>query len=154
MRIITLGLLFMITPVLMGAGSESASTPSVGKHEKYYNKGVDAQNQKDYVEAVKWYGRALEEKPDYADAHNNLGFSLRSIGREYLHRAGQAYDDALQADANHAEALEYQGELYLWTGQITKARGNLDRLKALNSPEAQELEKQLKRILDEAQKLL
>ena len=67
-------LLVMVFPLLMGAGSSgSSSSDSTPRYEKYFKKGVKAQNKKDYEEAVK-------------------------------------------ADRNHDEALEYQGELYLWWG--------------------------------------
>jgi tetratricopeptide (TPR) repeat protein len=154
MRTLSLVLLVVAIPFLLGAGSESQSTRSSSKYEKYFNEGAKAQDREKYEEAVKWYRRALNEKPDYPDALNNLGFSLRSIGRTYLLEAGQAYDKALAINENHEGALEYQGELYLGEGRLEDASANLKRLEQLNSSEAKELKERLEQILAEAQKLL
>ena len=103
---------------------------------------------------MKWYRRALKEKSDHADSLNNLGFSLRSIGKQYMDEAGEAYDKALRIERNHEEALEYQGELYLWWGKIAKANENLKKLEKMKSPEARELEEKLDEILKQAAKLI
>jgi tetratricopeptide (TPR) repeat protein len=124
------------------------------EHEKAYNSGVQAQNRKDYQEAVRWYRKALELKPDYPDALNNLGFSLRSIAKGYLDEAAQAYKKALTLNATHAQALEYQGELYLLEGQLTKASENVKRLEQLHSHEAGDLKPKLDAILAQAKQLL
>ena len=121
-------LLVMVFPVLMGAGSSgSSSSSSTPKYEKYFNKGVKAQDKKDYEEAVKWYEKALREKSDHADSWNNLGFTLRMIGKAYMEEAGEAYQKALRADRNHDEALEYQGELYLWWGKLTQSESRASK---------------------------
>ena len=150
-------LLVLVFPFLMGAGSgssSSSSSSSTPKYEKYFNKGVKAQNKQDYERAVDWYEKALREKPDHADSWNNLGFTLRMIGKAYMEEAGEAYQKALSADRNHDEALEYQGELYLWWGKLTEANRNLERLKRMNSPEAKELEDKLDLILQQAKQLI
>ena len=157
MKKLLLFFLVMTVPLLMGAGSSSSSSSSSSstpKYEKYFNNGVKAQDKKDYDEAVQWYEKALKDKPDHADSWNNLGFSLRMIGKRYLQAAGKAYQSALKVDANHDEALEYQGELFLWWGKLTEANQNLERLKKMNSPEAKELGEKLERILQEAKKLI
>ena len=115
---------------------------------------MKAQADKNYEAAVAWYEKALKSKSDHADSWNNLGFSLRMIAKRYLHEAGEAYQKALQADANHDEALEYQGELFLWWGKLTEANENLKRLKRMNSPEAEELGEKLEHVLDQAKKLI
>ena len=152
-------LLVMTLPLLMGASSGGSSSSSSGssatpKYEKYFNKGVKAQDKRDYAAAVKWYEKALKEKPDHADSWNNLGFTLRMVGKEYMKKAGEAYQQALKVDRNHDEALEYQGELYLWWGKLTDANQNLQRLKKMNSPEAKELEEKLDAILQQARLLI
>ena len=76
------------------------------------------------------------------------------IGKAYMEEAGEAYQKALSADRNHDEALEYQGELYLWWGKLTEANRNLERLKRMNSPEAKELEDKLDLILQQAKQLI
>lgn len=156
MKKILLVLLVMTAPLLMGnsSSSSSSSSSSTAKYVKYFNKGQAAQDKKDYEQAVSWYEKALRDKPDHADSWNNLGFSLRMIGKGYLDEAGKAYQKALTVDADHDEALEYQGELYLWWGKLTEADQNLQRLKKMNSPEAKELGQKLEHILAQAKKLI
>lgn len=156
MKKIVLLLLALSMPLLMGAGSSSSSTSSSAssKYDKYFNKGVKAAKRNDFQQAVEWYRRALGERANDANALNNLGFALRKIGMQYMDKAGDAYAKALRAKRDHAQALEYQGELYLWRGELTKANANLDRLKQLGSADAGELEKQLGQVLAQAKMLL
>ncbi|MFQ5936762.1 MAG: tetratricopeptide repeat protein [Acidiferrobacterales bacterium] len=146
----------LVAPLLIGAGTPSQSTPrapSTPKHVKYYNQGVEAQKQKDYDRAIELYEKALKIQPDFPDALNNLGFSLRSIAMQYMDEAMRAYEKALKLQNNHAEALEYQGELYLWRGEPLKAYQNYLRLSNMNSREAAELKRHLDRVVAQARKI-
>lgn len=149
-------LIVALLPFIIGAGTPSQSTPrapSTPKHVKFLNEGVKAQNQKDYERAVKLYQKALRAKPDYPDALNNLGFSLRSIAMQYLNDAMKHYNKALKLQSNHEGALEYQGELYVWRGELLKADQNYQRLRRLNSREAAELKKHIDRVVAQAKQL-
>ena len=53
-------------------------------------------------EAVACYRRALELKPDYAEAHNNLGIALKDQGK--LDEAVACYRRALELKPDYAEA--------------------------------------------------
>ena len=53
-------------------------------------------------EAVACYRRALELKPDYAEAHNNLGNALNDQGK--LDEAVACYRRALELKPDYAEA--------------------------------------------------
>lgn len=146
-----------MVPLLMGnlsGGGTSSSSSSIPKHEKYFNKGLKAQEKNDYQAAIEGYGKALRVKPDYADALNNKGFALRRIGKEYFDEADKAYAQALSVNGNHNEALEYQAALYLWQGKFSKANENYQRLLELGSDEAGELKKKLDEVLADASKLL
>jgi tetratricopeptide (TPR) repeat protein len=146
----------ILMPLLLGAGTPSRSTRSdsaTPKHVQYYNDGVKAQGQGDYERAVKLYQKALKAKPDFPDALNNLGFSLRSIGKQYMDEAMQAYNKALSLRSNHQQALEYQGELYLWRGDLLKAYGNYQRLDGMGSREADDLKQHIDRVLAEAKRI-
>ena len=145
-------LLIPVIPLLIAASTPSVSTPSA-KHEKFYNQGLKAQKNGDYQRAVKLYEKALKAKPDFADALNNLGYSLRNIAKQYMDEAMQSYNKALQIQKDHQQALEYQGELYVWRGQLLKANENYKQLKRMNSPEAAELKGHLDRVLAEAKQL-
>ncbi|MDH3689907.1 MAG: tetratricopeptide repeat protein [Gammaproteobacteria bacterium] len=152
---ITIVLVAAIAPLLLGnLSGGGTSSSSSAKHEKYFQKGVIAHEAKDYDTALELYRKALKIKPDYADALNNLGFTLRTIGKQYFDEADEAYAKVLTLDSNHHEALEYQGELYLWQGKISKANENYQRLLDLGSDEAAELKKKIDEVLSDARKVL
>lgn len=147
---------FALAPLVMGAGSPSVSRPAAPAepaYVRYYNDGVKAGKAGDYQRAADLYRQTLREKPDFADAHNNLGFALRKIGDGYAEQAMAAYQEALKNAPNHAEALEYQGELYVQLGDLRKAQENYRRLIKLNSPDAAKLKTKLDRIAAEAKGL-
>ena len=58
-------------------------------------------------EALASYARAIALKPDYADAYNNRGNTLRDLGR--LDEALASYDKAIALQSNYAEALSNRG---------------------------------------------
>lgn len=84
----------------------------------------------------------LLENVQHADIYNLLGFSFRKSGD--LTKAATYYAKALDFDADHKSALEYQGEMFVEMGQIDKARANLARLVKLcptGCEEREDLEK-------------
>jgi tetratricopeptide (TPR) repeat protein len=83
-----------------------------------------------------------------ADVYNLLGFSLRN-GGDYQ-SAYTFYRKALEFDPEHKGALEYLGELYVKTGEVTKAQENVVRLKQLCPQGCEELE-DLEKAIAEAQ---
>jgi len=62
----------------------------------------------------------------HADLYNLLGYTTRQLGR--YDEAGKWYREALYYDPSHRPALEYQGELFLQTGDLAAAKGNLELL--------------------------
>jgi tetratricopeptide (TPR) repeat protein len=73
-----------------------------------------------------------------ADLFNLAGFCFRKTGDQK--QAAIYYDKALALSPNHLGALEYQGELFVETGQFAKARQNLAQLKILCPRGCEELE--------------
>ena len=103
-----------------------------------YNKGLQAKKAKRYPDAVKDFRRAVEIRPNFPEAWNELGYALRNTG-QYA-EALKAYDQALRLRPNYPEALEYLGEAYVKLGRLDEARRILTRLKALDTARAKELE--------------
>jgi tetratricopeptide (TPR) repeat protein len=68
----------------------------------------------------------LLETHQHADVYNYYAFSLRKTGD--MTNAATYYRKALDFDANHLGALEYQGEMFVELGQIDKAKANLAKL--------------------------
>ena len=65
------------------------------------------------------YRRALRIKPAYADAHNNLGSVLSSLGR--LDEAIDQYRAALRDDPSHAAARNNLGNALVRQGHVVEA---------------------------------
>lgn len=65
----------------------------------------------------------------HADLYNLLGYSTRKLGR--YDEADRWYREALYYDPTHRPALEYQGELFIETGDRAAAEGNLQILTLL-----------------------
>ncbi|WAJ28218.1 tetratricopeptide repeat protein [Antarcticirhabdus aurantiaca] len=81
---------------------------------------------------------ALSKTVRHADIYNLLGFATRKLGR--FEEAGRWYREALYYDPQHRPALEYQGELFLQTGDVEAARGNLVQLEFLCPEGCEELD--------------
>jgi Flp pilus assembly protein TadD len=64
---------------------------------------------------------ALDRNPNMAEAHNNLGYSLRKQGAENYQKALDHYNRAIELDANLAEAYMYRGVLHMLMGNEEKA---------------------------------
>ena len=78
----------------------------------------------------------------HADVYNLIGFASRKSGD--FKQAATFYAKALDFDADHKSALEYQGEMFVELGQLDKARANLARLVKLcpqGCEEREDLEK-------------
>ena len=100
----------------------------------------------DWQGAIKDLNAMVNNGTRSADVYNLLAFSLRKSGD--LTNASTYYRRALELDPNHRGALEYQGELYMQTGDIAKARENLARLVRLcpsGCEERQDLEEAIAR---------
>jgi tetratricopeptide (TPR) repeat protein len=99
---------------------------------------------KEFKVAIKDLSGMIDAGVQHADVYNLLGFSLRKSGEQKA--ALTYYAKALDFDANHKGALEYQGELYVEIGEIAKARANLASLEKLcptGCEEREDLEKAL-----------
>ncbi len=96
---------------------------------------------KDYASALADLNK-INDTVQHADVYNLIGFASRKSG-DYKN-AATFYAKALDFDANHKGALEYQGEMYVELGQPDKAKANLAKLVALcpqGCEEREDLEK-------------
>jgi tetratricopeptide (TPR) repeat protein len=83
---------------------------------------------KDYAAALTEL-RDLAEDVQQADVYNLLGFALRKTGD--FKTSLTYYTKALEMQPDHKAAREYLGELYVETGNMTKAKEQLDALAKL-----------------------
>ena len=112
------------SPAWAVAGDEAASEAATGYGDA--KAMVDAGN---YAAALHALNTLTRDEARNADAWNLLGFTHRKLG--HLDDSATAYLTALALDPDHLGALEYQGELFLATGQPDLARANLTRLQGL-----------------------
>ncbi|AGT08406.1 tetratricopeptide repeat protein [Paracoccus aminophilus] len=68
----------------------------------------------------------LSQTVKHADLYNLLGYTTRKLDR--LEDSARWYREALYYDPSHRGALEYQGELFLQTGDLAGAKANLGML--------------------------
>jgi cytochrome c-type biogenesis protein CcmH/NrfG len=83
---------------------------------------------KDYAAALAEL-RDLAEDTQQADVYNLLGFTLRKTG-DYK-TSLTYYTKALELEPEHKAAREYLGELYVETGNMAKAKEQLEVLARL-----------------------
>jgi tetratricopeptide (TPR) repeat protein len=119
------------------AVEQRRQSPAETTAQSEYNRGVRARVGKDWPTAVVAFRRAVDLRPDFADAWNELGYALRHVGR--YAESLEAYDVALRLRPNFPEALEYLGEAYVKLGRLDDARRVLDRLRPLDRSRAEEL---------------
>jgi predicted Zn-dependent protease len=126
---------------LLAAGTDDGSSASAS--EDRYAEAKALVETRNFPAALPILLALTAEDPQNADAWNLLGFTQRKLGN--FDDAALAYQAALTLNPDHLGALEYQGELFLETGQPALAKGNLDRLKSLcgDCEEAEDLEKAL-----------
>jgi tetratricopeptide (TPR) repeat protein len=131
-----------------GGGSSVESTPlqqEVGSSAfKVYNQGVDLMRAKKFAAAQIKFEKAIRDNPDFAEAHNNLGFTLRQQGPQNYAKALEHYNKAIQLKPSMAETYEYRGVLFAKMGKKSDAEKDLAALKKLNPKLAGELAEFLK----------
>ena len=115
----------ILSPPVFAAGSYDPP-PNADERLKKAIKHIDREQ---YDRAISELRKAADLRPTDADIQNYLGFAYRKSGE--MEASGNHYAKALELDPDHKGALEYQGELFLMTGALGKARANLARLDVL-----------------------
>lgn len=139
------GILAIFGLIAISAGSataagSSSSKPSVTIVDQDYVRAEKRIEEGDYLGAVSLLTAVAQRQPDNAEVFNYLGYANRKLGN--YDRALTHYQRALSLDPKHRGAHEYLGELYLSTGEIEKAEGQLEKLDSLcffGCPEHREL---------------
>ena len=124
---------------VMAAGSSSI-TPAVSKDIKYYNEGVELLLDKKFTKAEKQFRKALDRNDRFAEAHNNLAYTLRKQGSDHFDEALQHYNRAIELNPALPEPYMYRGVLYVQMGKRESALGDHETLVAMGSPLSAELE--------------
>jgi tetratricopeptide (TPR) repeat protein len=111
--------------------------PATATPSTEYQRGVRARVVKDWAGAEAAFRQAIVQRPDFADAWNELGYALRHQRR--YGESVDAYLEALRLRPSFPEALEYLGEAYVEMGRLDDARRVLGRLRAVDTARAEEL---------------
>ena len=131
-----------------GGGSTTVNSPlqqEVGSSAfKVYNQGVDLMHAKKFAAAQIKFEQAIRDNPNFAEAHNNLGFTLRQQGPQNYSKALEHYNKAIQLKPTMPETYEYRGVLFAKMGRRAEAERDLVTLKKLNPKLSGELEEFLK----------
>ncbi|HEX8772938.1 MAG TPA: VWA domain-containing protein [Pyrinomonadaceae bacterium] len=81
--------------------------------------GLELYNSGKYEDAVKAYKQAVKVKPDYAEAHNNLGDAYFQL-KQYK-KAVEAYRQAIRYKPDLASAHNHMGTAYFKQGEHNRA---------------------------------
>ena len=138
LAIFTMIFLFLTSNAL-AAGSAS-STPAASDYLKTYNSGVDLMRAKDFERAEKRFRKALSMKERFAEAHNNLAYTLRKQGPDHFDEALMHYNRAIELNPDLPEPYMYRGVLYVQMDNKTLALKDHQKLLDMGSPLAAELE--------------
>jgi tetratricopeptide (TPR) repeat protein len=124
--------------------SDPLPVPEEGARRKavlVYNEGVKLLLEKRFAEAQARFEAAIAAHEAFAEAHNNLAFSLRMQSAGNAERALRHYARALEINPGLAQAYMYRGALFTQLGDLARARADLESLRPLNPNLAVRLEK-------------
>ncbi len=96
-----------------------------------YRATTEAKTKKEYQKAVKRFNKAIKYNAEFPEAHNNLGYCYRKLGK--LEESLDEYSKALKLNPDFAQALEYLGETFLALDSLSAANEQLQKLKTLES---------------------
>ena len=114
------------------AGSSSKPAENTRPSVSQYNSGVKLMQKGKYEKAAKKFEAALKKNPGLAEAHNNLGYSLRKQGAGNYERALSHYNSAIELKPDLAEAYMYRGVLHALMGNEKKALEDHSKLTRLD----------------------
>src|SRR6476620_10974331 len=125
----------------VGAGSaKQAVRKDTDPSIPIYNQGVELMLAKRFPDAQAKFEQAVKENPRFAEAHNNLGYTLRKQGAANYQKSLEHYNTAIELKPKLAEAYMYRGVLYTEMGRKADAEADLVLLKKMNGRLAKELE--------------
>ena len=140
-RIATTALALAFSATLaLAAGSSPMPAKDTRPGVAEYTAGVKLMKEGKYEKAQSKFEAALAKNPNMAEAHNNLGYSLRKQGPQNYEKALRQYDRAIELNDKLAEAYMYRGVLYVLMGNESKALEDHRVLTGLNRKLADELQ--------------
>jgi tetratricopeptide (TPR) repeat protein len=117
----------LATSAMAWANGGGGGDSSVTSQTDLYRQAKKLIDRERYADAIPLLKRSINQKGEYADALNLLGYSNRKLGN--ADQAMAYYTKALTLEPNHLGANEYLGELYLELDNLPKAEERLAVLK-------------------------
>ena len=136
---IALALTLMSVSFATAAGSPSIKS-TTSEDIKIYNNGVELMMDKKFNKAEKQFRKALALNESFAEAHNNLAYTLRKQGPDYYDEALKHYNRSIELNPGLDEPYMYRGVLYIQMGDKRMAVEDHKTLVNRNSPLASELQ--------------
>ena len=136
---IALAFTFMSVTLATAAGSPSIKS-TTSEDIKIYNDGVELMMAKKFSRAEKQFRKALALNESFAEAHNNLAYTLRKQGPDYYDEALKHYNRSIELKPGLDEPYMYRGVLYIQIGNNSLALADHKTLVNRNSPLASELQ--------------
>lgn len=112
-----------------GSSGSQAAAPAAAPATGGMTEARAAIDAGQYAKALRILAPVAKAEPKNADAWNLMGFSSRHL--KNYNEAARYYAIALKVNPKHTGALEYQGEMFVETGQFDQARQNLKMLQAI-----------------------
>lgn len=140
MRLLPLLLVLVFFSSTAWSAGSGSSYNSLNKTERTYNQGVELMLDKRFLDAEKKFRAALKRDKNWAQAHNNLAYTLRKQGADHYNTALFHYNKAISIAPSLPEPYMYRGVLHVQMGNTSLANDDLAKLRALKSPLADELE--------------
>ena len=141
MKIFSLVIFAVVISLALAAPSHPAGDPKPEMAGQNYAQGEEKARQGKWGEAATLFRKVIEEDGQHYKAFNMLGYSLRKMGK--AKEAIAAYNKALSIKPDYAPALEYRGVAHVMAGNKAAALADLQKLKSLSSPLAEDLGKQI-----------
>ncbi len=116
-----MALLVFFTSTAHAAGSSPKPATDRRPGVSDYNAGVKLMKKGQFDKAQAKFETAVAKNPNMAEAHNNLGYSLRKQGAANFDKALTHYDRAIELNPKLAEAYMYRGVLHMLMGNEAKA---------------------------------
>ena len=137
--IILLVLTLFSASLATAVGSPSMKS-STSKDIEAYNDGVKLMMDKKFSKAEKEFRKALALNETFAEAHNNLAYTLRKQGPEYYDEALQHYNRSIELNPDLDEPYMYRGVLFVQMNNNNMALTDHQTLVEIKSPLATELQ--------------